>query len=133
MPAKSWMPLWLAMVCAVGAWLAATLLHHVAITQFAEHDYLLALDVWMLIVVAMPIFWLMSYMRYNQLAHIKRLPLLLLLVWSLPVLIVLHAVAKSDPILEGVYAGCMVLWILAGCIEVYRNRRNKSKEPIGGL
>lgn len=113
--------------------MAATLLQYVAITQFAGHDYHLLLDIWLHVVPALPVFWLLSYIRYNQLAYIKRLPLLLLLVWSIPVLVVIHPLAKSDPILEGVYAGCIAIWIMAGCIEVYRNRRNKTKELIGGL
>ena len=80
-------------------------------------EYNLALDVWMAAIIALPIFWLLSYVRYNQLAHIERLPLLLLLVWSIPVLIVIHMAARTDPIYNTILFGCIAIWIMSGLIE----------------
>lgn len=131
MPAKSWMPLWLAMTCAVVACSAGMLLHAAAIILLDMQDveYSLALDIWMDAIIALPVFWLLSYVRYNQLAHIERLPFLLLFVWSIPVLAVIRGVVRYDSL----FFGCITILILAGCTEIGLNHLDKSKEPPEGL
>ena len=87
---KSWMPLWLAILCA-GVALAVVLINHVLLIWTLvdyEIEYSVALSNGMSVILVTPPFWLLSYIRYNQFANIKWLPPIGYLIWSSPALLV---------------------------------------------